>query len=416
MPIRKIHVVWVGDEAKRPDTMIQTWRNLNPEWDVRVWGNREYYEKAWVNKRHMDALWSGPRAFSSVAEMMRWEVLHEYGGLAVSARSACIRPLQDWLFDAPMVASSDDESVARGLLAPSPVYSEPEHPLVAQLIKDIGEGPPDCSPSVMRTRLNDAYNRDPAAYTLKILPSITFVPMEDRDAGVHVAGQTFAMPHRAPPGADPDASHNSLPSAVARINGYEHNIYFVHRLLVNEQRHLDRLGFLAPRVQGAKVLHIGFVDFPVTNPADNLHVGLAKVCKELVGYDLNRHGAELLRAHLPTHQRRVHFDLSELANESFDWVLVPEVLEHADNMSDTLAEISNINARQFAFTVPDAFALPHFYMKRNEMEAFEVVHPDHNCWFSPYTLCNVIRKFTTLRVRELYRINMSVVALCGRDE
>lgn len=34
----KLHMIWVGDEAKRPDSCIETWRQNHPAWEFRLWG------------------------------------------------------------------------------------------------------------------------------------------------------------------------------------------------------------------------------------------------------------------------------------------------------------------------------------------------------------------------------------------
>ena len=75
---RKIHIVWVGDESKRPNNFIQTWRDMNPGWEVKVWGNREYEAQNWVNKAHMEAMWGNQ--LHGVADMMRYEILYNEGG------------------------------------------------------------------------------------------------------------------------------------------------------------------------------------------------------------------------------------------------------------------------------------------------------------------------------------------------
>ena len=33
---KKLHIIWVGDESKRPDNCIQTWIDKNPAWTVRA--------------------------------------------------------------------------------------------------------------------------------------------------------------------------------------------------------------------------------------------------------------------------------------------------------------------------------------------------------------------------------------------
>jgi mannosyltransferase OCH1-like enzyme len=32
-----IHQIWVGDQSKRPDKLIQTWIDKNPSWQHKLW-------------------------------------------------------------------------------------------------------------------------------------------------------------------------------------------------------------------------------------------------------------------------------------------------------------------------------------------------------------------------------------------
>jgi Glycosyltransferase sugar-binding region containing DXD motif len=419
MPIKKLHIVWVGDETKRPDTYIQTWRNMNPDWDIRVWGNHEYETYPWVNKAKMEEMWHSQKELNGVADIMRWEILRDHGGFAVDADSICVRPLEDWLFDAPMVVSYENEQVRPNLLAAGYTYAEPRHPLLLKIIQDITDLPTVTGERAWQTvgplRLTKSYYQNPQAYQLKILPSCHFIPTHYSGAKGQGNGPVFAIQYWGSTKATYDTMYSNLPGVQVNLNGQQHNLYFVHRLLVNEQRQLNRLAFFAPLLKGAKVLHVGFVDYPITTFPGNLHADLSQVTKEIVGYDVNRLGADIIQAHMPENQRRMYFNFQEIQDEVFDWVLVPEVLEHVDNMKDFLTQISSVKAKRFAFSVPDAFALPHFYQKTSPKEAYEVVHPDHNCWFSPYTLTNVIQKYTKLKVRALHRINISIVALCEKE-
>jgi len=94
---KKLHFVWVGDESKRPDNCIQSWAKLNPEYEIVIWGNTALAEYSWVNKKHMDAMYS--RELNGVADLMRYEILFNEGGIALDADSLCLRPLEDWLLE-----------------------------------------------------------------------------------------------------------------------------------------------------------------------------------------------------------------------------------------------------------------------------------------------------------------------------
>ena len=46
-----------------------------------------------------------------------------------------------------------------------------------------------------------------------------------------------------------------------------------------------------------------------------------------------------------------------------------------------------------------------------------MVHPDHNCWYSPYTLGNVIRKYTDWQVAGTWFFNrISLLAIAHKPD
>lgn len=113
---RVLHFIWVGNEDRRPDACFETWRRLNPSFEVKVWGNKEYENRNWRTKRHMDAMWQSGQLFG-VADLMRWEILHTEGGFALDADSVAIMPLPDWLFECTAFACWENEIVSPGMIA-----------------------------------------------------------------------------------------------------------------------------------------------------------------------------------------------------------------------------------------------------------------------------------------------------------
>jgi len=51
----------------------------------------------------------------------------------------------------------------------------------------------------------------------------------------------------------------------------------------------------------------------------------------------------------------------------------------------------------------------NFYSKN---KIIEVVHPDHNCWYSPFTLKNQIQKYSNLKVSEVFLLNEDTMVCC----
>lgn len=133
---RTIHIVWVGDEQRRPDNCIDTWRRRNPGWAVKIWGNKELLSLEWNNHKHIGQMLERGR-LAGVADMMRWEILDKHGGFAIDADSICVRPLEDWLFEPQVFACWENEIVRPGLIANGYVYSHPGNPLIQQVIDDI---------------------------------------------------------------------------------------------------------------------------------------------------------------------------------------------------------------------------------------------------------------------------------------
>jgi hypothetical protein len=59
----------------------------------------------------------------------------------------------------------------------------------------------------------------------------------------------------------------------------------------------------------------------------------------------------------------------------------------------------------------------HFDYNAGAQTFIEAVHPDHNCWYTPYTLANVLRKYTPWQVQGLWFFNrMSLLALATRAD
>ncbi|MGC4026582.1 MAG: glycosyltransferase [Mesorhizobium sp.] len=137
--IRCIHVVWVGDESRRPDNCIETWRQKNPDWEIRVWGNAELRTTNWRNLKHIKSMIA--KELNGVADLMRWEILFAQGGFAIDADAICLRPLEDWLFEPDVFAAWENEWTRPGLIAAGYVYARPGNRLIGQIVQDLHARP-----------------------------------------------------------------------------------------------------------------------------------------------------------------------------------------------------------------------------------------------------------------------------------
>ena len=85
-----LHFIWIGDESRRPDECIESWRQLNPGFELRLWGNAELDSYPWRNRRHIaDMCAVGAQHWAGAADLMRYEILAAQGGIYIDADVRC---------------------------------------------------------------------------------------------------------------------------------------------------------------------------------------------------------------------------------------------------------------------------------------------------------------------------------------
>ena len=447
---KTLHFIWVGDDSKRPDNCIETWVRLNPGWTVKVWGNAELRGREWVNAAHIMEMYD--RELNGVADMMRWEILYEEGGVLMDADSVCLRPLDDDLLDCEAFACWESEIARPGLIAAGYFGCKAGNPFVGQIILDIQNELTVVNDMAWKTvgpqRLTESY-RKYAYHPLRIYPSHYFIP--EHFSGLTYEGNGKVYAHQlwgstrrayddihqvkfdplpaeaaappAPPAQPVPAAATLLTMAAAAPapapspsfvqlaspdmrSALEdaHDPYFVQRVPVsNEILSLGRMDVFGKFCAGKQVLHVGCADWPITDPATSLHVALEPHCARLDGFDIH---AEALDALRPYVRGGLHSRLEEL-DGAYDLVLAPEVMEHVPSVEQFLAQLDAIDAPCYLISVPDAYQTRerHFDYMRGNQTFVEVVLPDHNCWYSPYTFANTVAKYTRWRLEKMWFFN-----------
>lgn len=453
---KKLHFIWVGDETKRPDNCIQTWVHHNPGYEIKFWGNATLVEHEWLNARHMDAMLD--RELNGVADMMRWEILYKEGGIVVDADSICLRPLDDWLLDCEAFACWESEIARPGLIAAGYFGCCAGNAFVNQIMIDIHNEQSVIHDMAWKTvgpqRLTDAYRRY-QYFALRILPSHYFIPehfsgliyngpgpvyanqlwgstrksyhelyLQRFDAAggflkqplVATEAEAAAMPISGA-GTNISAASTQLPVDCLRSPlEAKHDSYFVQRVHVSsEVMQHSRLDVFKKLCAGQRVLHIGCADWPITDPETSLHLALEPICSRLDGFDIH---AEALAALAPYTKGRLYSRFEDLIDE-YDLILVPEVMEHVSDVGTFLAQLHGLNASSFVITVPDAYQCHrrHFDYLMESQTFIEIVHPDHNCWYTPYTFSNVIKKYTPWSIDGMWFFNgISLLVLASQPK
>lgn len=192
-----------------------------------------------------------------------------------------------------------------------------------------------------------------------------------------------------------------------------HQPYFVQKQRVSEALiGRARLDVFSQLCSGKRVLHVGCVDWPITDLQNSLHLQLDKIC-EVDGFDINTEAFAQMQPHL---RGRLYSRWEDVPHD-YDLVLVPEVLEHVPDVQGFFRELDAVGAAEYVITVPDAYSCMrrHFDYNAGAQTFVEVVHPDHNCWYTPFTLSNVLRKYTPWQLQGLWFFNrMSLLAMATR--
>jgi hypothetical protein len=137
------------------------------------------------------------------------------------------------------------------------------------------------------------------------------------------------------------------------------------------------------------------------------------VCRQLDGFDVHPEAFAPLQPHV---RGRFFSDWAKVA-ESYDLVIAPEVMEHVPDVAGFLASLDAVKASSYVITVPDAFQCMsrHFDYLADTETFVEVVHPDHNCWYTPYTLTNTLAKYTDWTLNGVWFFNrISLMAIATR--
>lgn len=163
----------------------------------------------------------------------------------------------------------------------------------------------------------------------------------------------------------------------------------------------SRFQLLSRLVRGKKIIHVGCVDHDPSLVDHKiargkwLHKVLCEEAKRCMGVDINAEGIRYLKENLG-YADVAKLDITSqevgpLLEEKWDYMLLPEVLEHIGNPVDFLSKIrSNLaeNVEWLLITVPNAFMHEN---PRLSAKGQEAINTDHRFWFTPYTLAKIVQ-------------------------
>ena len=127
-----IHQLWIGNKVA-PTKLMETWRIKNTDFEYIFWNEDEIIKRGIQLQCHekIDMI----NEINGKADIIRWEILYEYGGVFIDADSICIEPLDDYFMSKKAFASYENEQVRKNLVATGTMGFYPKHPLCRDIIE-----------------------------------------------------------------------------------------------------------------------------------------------------------------------------------------------------------------------------------------------------------------------------------------
>jgi hypothetical protein len=180
---RIMHTIWIGNESERPDDLLQTWKDKHPEWEYKLWGNKDLNFHKWTRQPLID-VYLREKRYPGVADIMRYEILYYFGGFMHPADSECLHSVNELIEqDCDAIAVYENEKVRPGLV--SPLYASTQgNKFTADLTLKLPLTPPKTKAGKSKAPwqvTGNAHMRNMIKHyqpeRLLILPSHTFNPI-----------------------------------------------------------------------------------------------------------------------------------------------------------------------------------------------------------------------------------------------
>lgn len=137
MTIPKIlHQIWIGPKPA-PTNLMKTWKDAHPDFEYILWTEAELVKRGFMTvcqKQITDI-----QEINGKADIIRWEILYQYGGYFVDADSICIEPFDEIFENCSGFATYENESMRQGLVATGTMGFIPRHPLCGDIIQYISQ-------------------------------------------------------------------------------------------------------------------------------------------------------------------------------------------------------------------------------------------------------------------------------------
>jgi mannosyltransferase OCH1-like enzyme len=166
---KRLGHIWIGPRSA-PEHWLQSWRDHHPDWVYTLYDNEFLTSFPFVNRRLIDE-YIKRGEFAGAADLMRYEILYEFGGFIPEADTLCLANTDELFLEAKAFTVYENEKVRPGLVSPI-LACEPNNGFVRLLIEELSQ----FSPYELGQPWKTTGNRFVAQMIDKYQPDITIFP------------------------------------------------------------------------------------------------------------------------------------------------------------------------------------------------------------------------------------------------
>ncbi len=133
---KKIHQIWLGSDLPYKHRKMQaTWLKYHPEWEYKLWTDKDIEELGLYNKQ----LYDQAVTYAEKADIARYEILYRFGGLYVDTDFECIQPFDIFNYNLEFYAGIEYNKELR--VNNALIAAKPAHPILKKCVEKIGTYP-----------------------------------------------------------------------------------------------------------------------------------------------------------------------------------------------------------------------------------------------------------------------------------
>lgn len=186
-----IHQIWLGSPFPEKYKKIQqTWIDHHPDWEYHLWTDETIAHLYLQNH----TLFEAATNVAQKADILRYEILYQFGGLYADADFECLKPFDILNENCDFYAGVSDQ-IRSPQICNSLIASIPGHPILRKCIQELRGKKPSkiyMGPTFL-TRCFFVIAKNKESHANVILPATFFYPISSHQGEDSIQDNTFAI-------------------------------------------------------------------------------------------------------------------------------------------------------------------------------------------------------------------------------